>query len=255
MADYNFKLPRLYLDQTFSANEVAELGLPLDKQQSNYVGNVLRLKSGSQILVFNGRDGEYLAEIVEGEGSGRRKPLRLKLLEQTRLQTRKSDLRYLFAPLKQARQDYMVQKAVEMGVSALAPVRTDHTQVARVNDDRLRANAVEACEQCGVLTLPDIEPYRPLFKSPDFADVQRTIIFCDETSDTNNPFKALSAIERSTPLSVLIGPEGGFSENEKQTLFDHQQVVAIPLGPRILRADTAAVAALSAVQMICGDWS
>ncbi|MEN0087233.1 MAG: RsmE family RNA methyltransferase, partial [Pseudomonadota bacterium] len=206
------------------------------------------------------RDGEWLAQVRADTPEARRPKLSLVLMEQTRLQPQSVGpaLRYLFAPLKQARQDYMVQKAVEMGVTALCPVRTDRTQISRLNDDRLAANIREACEQCGVITLPDGDPLIAMLKARDIAyassDDAPALVFCDERAPVQDPTAALASIDRERSVSVLIGPEGGFSDAERQMLLSLPNAVPIAIGPRILRADTAAVAALSAVQMVWGDW-
>jgi 16S rRNA (uracil1498-N3)-methyltransferase len=174
---------------------------------------------------------------------------------QTRPQTPRPDLDYLFAPLKQARLDYMVEKAVEMGAGRLRPVVTRHTQVSRINPERIRANAIEAAEQCGILALPEIDAPAPL------ADVlgawakddgPRRLVFCDEDA-SGDPLAVLSALPPA-PLAVLVGPEGGFADDERTLLRSLPFVTAISLGPRILRADTAAVAALAVVQAVLGDW-
>jgi 16S rRNA (uracil1498-N3)-methyltransferase len=170
-----------------------------------------------------------------------------------RPQPRPGDLHFLFAPLKHARLDYLVQKAVEMGASHLQPVMTRHTQVARVNIDRMRANAIEAAEQCGILHVPTVGAAIGLEAA---MSVDRLLIFCDESAEVANPLDALAAVRpRQLPVSVLIGPEGGFADEERSMLAKLPNVVPIALGPRILRADTAAVAALALVQAIVGDWS
>jgi 16S rRNA (uracil1498-N3)-methyltransferase len=209
---------------------------------------VLRLKSGGRVLVFNGRDGEWSAALTVLKRSAA-----LVVGAKTREQTSPADLHYLFAPLKAARFDYMVQKAVEMGVSRLQPVLTRHSQVARVNTDRMRANAIEAAEQCGVLSLPDIEAPVALAHLLAQWDPARRLMFCDEDAEVTDPVAALGGLPRS-PLAVLIGPEGGFAEDERASLLKLPNVVRLSLGPRILRADTAAVAALTLVQALIGDW-
>jgi 16S rRNA (uracil1498-N3)-methyltransferase len=176
------------------------------------------------------------------------------MVEQTRPQHVPCDLHYLFAPLKHARLDYMVQKAVELGVSRLQPVTTRHTQAARVNIERMRANAIEAAEQCGILTIADVADATPLPKALDGLVAGRVLIFCDEDADTRDPVAALSHIPRGAPLAVLIGPEGGFADDERTLLLKQPNVVRLALGPRILRADTAAIAALTLVQAVVGDW-
>ena len=169
-------------------------------------------------------------------------------------QTAPADLHYLFAPLKSARLDYMVQKAVEMGVARLQPVITRHGQVARVNAERMRANAIEAAEQCGILSLPEIAAPVALPRLLAERDPARWLVFCDEDAEVANPAAALAAVRPHAPLAVLIGPEGGFAEDERAALLKLPNVVRLALGPRILRADTAAVAALTLVQAVLGDW-
>ena len=178
------------------------------------------------------------------------------LLVSERLQAQppKPTLQYLFAPLKQARLDYMVQKAVEMGVGKLTPVITEFTQVRTVNLNRMRANAVEAAEQCGILNIPDIDELQKLETVlANWAESHRQIIFCDESTNTTNPVDTLQSLNVEE-LAILIGPEGGFSPRERDLLASLPQVTPIGLGPRILRADTAAVAALAVVQALKGDW-
>lgn len=245
MPGYDFRSPRLYVDAPLQPG--AEVALAAG--QAHYLANVLRLQAGDRVLVFNGRDGEWSATL-----EGARRAVKLRLDAQTRRQTAAADLHYLFAPLKAARLDYMVQKAVEMGASRLQPVVTRHVQVARVNAERMRANAIEAAEQCGILALPEIAP--PIaFKSFIAArEPARVIVFCDEAAEVANPAQALSGVKPQTPLAVLIGPEGGFAEDERAALLELPNVVRLALGPRILRADTAAVAALAVVQTVLGDW-
>lgn len=244
MPGYDFRSPRLFVEAPL--RQGAEV--PLDAAQSHYLGTVLRLKSGGRILVFNGRDGEWEGILV----AAKRASL-VRVAGQTRVQSAAADMHYLFAPLKAARLDYMVQKAVEMGVSRLRPVLTRHGQVARVNGERMRANAIEAAEQCGILCLPEVD--EPVALSRLLAEWTgaRQLVFCDEGADTSDPIAALSGLPRS-PLAVLVGPEGGFAEDERASLLKLPNVVRLSLGPRILRADTAAVAALTLVQAVLGDW-
>ena len=250
MAHYDFRTTRLFVEQPLSAGA----SVALDKSQTNYLCNVLRLSPGDPVLVFNGREGEWRAAL---EKPGKRAAA-LALREQARPQDAPNDLHYLFAPLKQARLDYMIQKAVELGVSALQPVTTRHTQVARVNLERMRANAIEAAEQCGILNIPEIAAPAALPKLLDTFEADRLLVFCDEDADTRDPVAALSKAAQSAggrpPLAVLIGPEGGFAEDERAMLLRRRNVVRLALGPRILRADTAAVAALALVQAVLGDW-
>ncbi|HVY59932.1 MAG TPA: 16S rRNA (uracil(1498)-N(3))-methyltransferase [Xanthobacteraceae bacterium] len=248
MARYDFRTPRLYVDHPLRAG--AEIGL--DRSQSHYLTGVLRLKTGDSVLAFNGRDGEWRTRLTQ---EGRRGAL-LAAVEQTRTQAPPGDLHYCFAPLKRARLDYMAQKAVEMGASRLQPVLTRHTQAERINLDRLRANAIEAAEQCGILTLPEIgEPVGLPGWLAALAPA-RLLVFCDEEAPVADPVAALgsAAAGPGTPLALLVGPEGGFAEEERAMLLRHPRLVRLALGPRILRADTAAVAALALVQAVLGDW-
>jgi 16S rRNA (uracil1498-N3)-methyltransferase len=243
----DFASTRLFVDHELSAEAVVDL----DPRQANYLVNVLRMKDGDEVLVFNGSSGEWRARLNE-----QRRRWWLFVREQTRPQVARPDLQYLFAPLKHARLDYMVEKAVEMGVGRLSPVITRHTQVHRVNLDRMRANAIEAAEQCGILWLPAIDEPRPLAEVLSRWPVEegdRRLIFCNEGEAAQSPSAALSVLPRA-PLAVLIGPEGGFSDDERAELKALPFVTAISLGPRILRADTAAVAALAVVQAALGDW-
>jgi 16S rRNA (uracil1498-N3)-methyltransferase len=245
MPDYDFRSPRLYVSAPLAAGAV----VPLEAGQAHYLGNVLRLKAGAGVLVFNGRDGEWNAKL-----EGAKRVAALAVSAQTRPQTVAADLHYLFAPLKSARLDYMVQKAVEMGVSRLVPVMTRHGQVGRVNAERMRKNAIEAAEQCGVLALAEIAPPVALLRYLADRKPARHLVFCDEAAEIADPAAALGALKPGLPLAVLIGPEGGFAEEERAALLQQPNVVRIALGPRILRADTAAVAALALVQAVLGDW-
>jgi len=247
MARYDFRAPRLFVDAALAT----DARVPLDAAQINYLVNVLRLRQGEEVLVFNGRDGEWRGVLAT---AGR---MSLVVGAPTRSQTSASDLHYLFAPLKHARLDYMVQKAVEMGVSRLQPVLMRHGQIERVNLARMRANAVEAAEQCGVLNLPEIVEPIALTRLIAQWSATRLMVFCDEDADIADPIAALGAARdglRTPSLAVLVGPEGGFAPDERAALLALARVVRLSLGPRILRADTAAVAALALVQTVVGDW-
>jgi 16S rRNA (uracil1498-N3)-methyltransferase len=247
MPQHDFKSARLFVDAPLAAGET----VALERSQSNYLGNVLRLSAGDTILVFNGCDGEWQASIA-----GRKRPDSLTIVARTRPQDRLPDLTYVFAPLKHARLDYMVQKAVEMGASALQPVLTRFTQVGRVNSERMRANVIEAAEQCGILSLATVEEPLPLDRYLSQREPQRLLVFCDEAADTANPWQALQGgLAASSGIDVLIGPEGGFAEEERAILLRQPQTLRLSLGPRVLRADTAAVAALALVQAALGDWT
>jgi 16S rRNA (uracil1498-N3)-methyltransferase len=245
MPDIDFKSPRLFVD----APLVAGSAVPIDRDQGNYLGNVLRLTMGDRVRVFNGRDGEWQAVIA-----GRKRPDALEIQTLARPQTTLPDLVYAFAPLKHARLDYMAQKAVEMGASALQPVITRHTQVSRLNTDRMRANVIEAAEQCGILSLAAVHEPLPLDRWLSTRAPDRLLVFCDETSDVAGPVAALQGA-KAAGIDVLIGPEGGFSADEREMLKRQPAVLVLSLGPRILRADTAAVAALALVQAVLGDWT
>jgi 16S rRNA (uracil1498-N3)-methyltransferase len=244
----DFASTRVFLRAPLTPGAVVDL----DQKQANYLVNVLRLRENGEVLAFNGVDGEWRARLL----SAGRRQWRLEVGDRTRPQPPASDLHYLFAPLKQARQDYMIEKAVEMGAGRLRPVLTRHGQVSRVNRDRMTANAVEAAEQCGILSIPAIDDPVPLPALVDGwagREGERRIVFCDEAEAGVDPVAVLGAIP-AVPLAVLIGPEGGFADDERAMLRAAPFVTAISLGPRILRADTAAVAALALVQAVMGDW-
>lgn len=252
MALYDFNAPRLFVDAPLSEGE----RLPLDRAQANYLLNVLRLRTEDPILVFNGRDGEWKAALaIEG-----RKAADLVCLARTREQTAAPDLIYAFAPLKHARLDYMVQKAVEMGAGILQPVLTRRTQSTRVNLERMRSNAIEAAEQCGILCLPETRGEVGFDKFINGLERDRLLVFCDEDAPVANPVKALEKAlvpggNNPAKFAVIVGPEGGFVDQERALAAAHERCIRVSLGPRILRADTAAVAALAIVQSVLGDWT
>jgi 16S rRNA (uracil1498-N3)-methyltransferase len=247
MPQLDFRSPRLFVDAALAAGQT----VALERNQSNYLGNVLRLAAGETIRVFNGRDGEWQAAIA-----GRKRPDSLTILAQTRPQDRLPDLAYVFAPLKHARLDYMVQKAVEMGASSLQPVLTRFTQVSRVNSERMRANVIEAAEQCGILCIAGVAEPMPLDRYLSQRETQRLLVFCDEAADATSPLQALQGgLAAAHGIDVLIGPEGGFAEEERALLLRQPRILRLSLGPRILRADTAGVAALALVQAALGDWA
>lgn len=241
----NYRMQRLYVTDGLAAGRTIETS----REQSHYLANVLRMREGAELLVFNGRDGEWLARVAPAG----RKAVALSPVEQTRPQPPLPDLVYAFAPIKAGRLDYLVQKAVEMGAGTIRPAITQHTQMAKVGIERLRANAVEAAEQCGILAVPHVEEAVKFDALLSGWNPSRRLIFCDESVETDNPVPALKAIAE-TKLGLLVGPEGGFSEEERRQLRALPFVTAIPLGPRILRADTAAVAALAVIQATIGDW-
>lgn len=245
MPEFDFDAPRLFVNARLREGE----RIALERNQSNYLGNVLRLAAGDTILVFNGSDGEWRAQI-----EGRKRPDALVIVAQMRPQDRLPDIACVFAPLKHARLDYMVQKAVEMGASSLQPVLTQHTQVSRVNLERMRANVIEAAEQCGIISVAEVAEPIALDRFVATRDTARLLVFCDEASEVEAPVQALQAATAGAGIDVLIGPEGGFATDERELLLRQPNTLRLSLGPRILRADTAAVAALTLVQAALGDW-
>lgn len=241
----NYRLQRLFVPHDLGPGVLFDA----DRGQSHYLAHVLRMAEGAELLVFNGRDGEWLARIA----AVGRKAARLAVERQERPQPPAPDLVHAFAPLKAGRMDYLVQKAVEMGAGVLQPVLTRHTQVAKPPMEKMQANMIEAAEQCGVLSLPALRPPVGLERLLAAWERDRRLIFCDEDADADNPLPALRAVAE-TKVGLLVGPEGGFADDERRMLKALPFVTAIPLGPRILRADTAAVAALALVQATLGDW-
>ena len=245
MPVHDFNAERLFVDAPLRQGAAIECS----REQMNYLVNVLRLKAGDEILVFNGVDGEWLSRLAEVK----KRACLLEVVEQVREQVNGPDIDYLFAPLKRTRLDYMVQKAVEMGVGRLQPVLTQRTIADRVNLDRMRSNVIEAAEQCGILRIAEVcEPVKLTSALGDW-ETGRLLIYCDELAPLANPVEALRQLEPG-PLAVLIGPEGGFSPEERALLSGMEAARGISLGPRIMRADTAAVGALAVVQAVLGDW-
>lgn len=245
MAAYDFAAQRLFVEEPLAAGTQ----IVIEADRANYLLNVLRLRDGAAIIVFNGRDGEWRATLSQTT----RRTTVLQISDRTRTQTAGPDIDYCFAPLKHARLDYVVQKAVEMGARRLQPVITRRTQVSRVNRERMRANAIEAAEQCGILSVPEVIPELPLERFLANRDPSRLLILCDEDAPRADPLVALGAAPPATQYALLIGPEGGFDPRERETLLAQSGVVRISLGPRILRADTAGVAAMALLQAVRGD--
>ncbi len=239
--------PRLFVDAPLTiGGEVS-----LSKDQSHYLTSVMRMKDGDALAIFNGEDGEWRAKI---ELVSKKKAV-VHPKEQTRIQSYVPDIWLAFAPIKHGRIDFLVQKATELGVSALLPVRTKRTIVSRVNEERLYANAVEASEQSERIDIPKVAEYQTLDELISRWDKNRPLLFGDETMSADSANNVLGRIKPRTALGVLIGPEGGFSEDELKMLRALPYSHGITLGPRVLRADTAALAALTAVQMTVGDWN
>lgn len=246
MARYDFATHRLFVNDGL----VSGRPLPLAPEAFNYLAHVLRMPEGGKLLVFNGHDGEWRAEFrFSGKKAGLVVPLEL-----TRGQTMSGHLHLAFAPLKAARLDYMVQKAVEMGAASLTPVLTKRTQMRGLKHEKLLAHAIEAAEQCGVLSLPEIRAELTLGQFLANRSPKASLVFCDENAEIADPVAALRTANPEEAVIVLIGPEGGFESAEREMILNQQGVIRLSLGPRILRADTAAVAALAAVQIAIGDW-
>ncbi len=236
---------RLFVDQHLEAGaEVTLLG-----EQSHYLASVLRIAAGDPVHIFNGREGEFLAHVAQV----------LKRAVILRCETLRShakpppDIDYVFAPLKHTRLDYLVQKAVELGAKRLRPVITARTIAERVNLDRMRANVVEAAEQCNLVYVPEVLEPQTLNQVIRTWDNGRALIYCDEVAQRSDPIEALQAL--SLPAGILVGPEGGFTIEERSMLKALPYVTALSLGPRIMRADTAAVAILALAQAVLGDWN
>ena len=221
--------------------------MALDAAQAHYLSVVMRQRAGDMISVFNGQDGEWSARIVDaGKRGGTLEPL-----DQTAPQRNPPDLWLMFAPIKKARTDFIVEKAAEMGAARIMPVQTDYTNSERIRQDRLQAHAVEAAEQCGGTFVPQVCDLTHLSRLLDGWDSTRRILWCDEA--LAGPAETLAALPAG-PWAILIGPEGGFSDAERRRLTSFDAVSRISLGPRILRADTAAVAAMTLWQAALGDW-
>ncbi len=223
--------------------------LPLNEAQAHYLFGVMRESVGSRVLVFNGRDGEWLAEVVE---AGKRKGT-LTCFEPTRPQTALPDLWLLFALVKKARTDMIVEKAVELGAARILPVMTDYSNSERFRREKAEAHVREAAEQCGALHLPEVDEVTPLRRVLSDWPQDRRLLWADESAPAASPAAILEAAGAG-PWAILIGPEGGFSGEERAGLRAAPFVVSVSLGPRILRAETAAIAALTLWQAHLGDW-
>ncbi|MDD7972135.1 16S rRNA (uracil(1498)-N(3))-methyltransferase [Roseinatronobacter alkalisoli] len=234
---------RLFLEHALGQGQVIDLS----RDHAHYLFNVLRMTAGQRVAVFNGQHGEWQAEIV---ATGKRGGT-LRCLMQSAPQRMPPDLWLLFAPIKKARTDFIVEKAAELGAARILPVQTDFTNSERIRQDRLQAHSVEAAEQCGGTYVPEVAALQPLSRLLDSWDMSRALIFADEA--LNDP--STRPMLPPAPAAILIGPEGGFSPAERARLHKMGSVTPISLGPRILRADTAAVAALTLWQNVQGDWT
>lgn len=235
---------RLYLDHPLGAGQT----VPLSREHAHYLFGVMRQQVGAELLVFNGHAGEWLARVAEAGKRGGT----LEVLAQTRPQQDPPDLWLLFAPIKKTRTDFIVEKAAEMGAARIQPVQTAFTNSERIRQDRLQAHAVEAAEQCGGTFVPEVKSLEKLSQLLADWPAQRHLMFCDECLADGPDAGRLP--ELRGPWAILIGPEGGFSEAERARLHAMPNAHRVRLGPRILRADTAAVAALTLWQSRLGDW-
>lgn len=233
---------RLFVEHPLAAGQA----LPLSREQAHYLFGVMRLGVGDTLEVFNGADGGWRVEVAE---AGKRGGV-LVAQVQMRPQTMPPDLWLCFAPIKKARTDFIVEKAAEMGARVIQPVQTRFTNSERIRQDRLQAHAVEAAEQCGGTFVPEVRELLRLDRLLDAWPSERALMFCDE----GRVGEPVDASVLSAPAAILIGPEGGFSPEERARLNDLPQAAPVSLGPRILRADTAAVAALTLWQINAGDW-
>lgn len=238
--------PRLYVDTPLLSGAQFEAS----PDHTHYLLGVLRRNPGDPVIVFNGRDGEWSAHIAT---TGRRN-CTLSVTQALRAGATPPALTYYFAPLKRSRLDYVVQKATELGAGRIVPVITHHTNFERIKKERLRANIIEAVEQCGAVWLPELTDSIRLEAIFDDLPDDGRLIFCDESAEIGDPLAALTSI-KDGPVGVLVGPEGGFSVEERSFLNQSDRTIAISLGPRILRADTAGVAVLSLVQAVSGGWT
>ena len=233
--------PRLFIDQPLAEGAV----LTLDGAQANYLGNVMRLKPRDPVRLFDDKTGEWIAEVTETA----KRSITLRLTDKLRGREDVSDLWLLFAPIKKGPIDWLVEKATELGAARLQPVITQRTIVDRLNLDRLRANMIEAAEQCDRTALPVLsEPVKLPALLKDW-DAARALLFADETGGA-----PIADIAQAGPTAILIGPEGGFTPEERELIRATPGAVGISLGPRILRAETAAAAAISAWMSKAGDW-
>ncbi len=236
---------RLYSENKLATGQ----NLEISKEQAHYIGNVLRIKPGDELFIFNGKDGEFKAVYRDKQG--------IELKEQTIAPKPERRLSLLFAPVKFGKIDYLVQKATELGVTTLQPVQTSYTMVGRINYERMRANVIEAAEQTGRITVPEVEEITKLDKLLDGWDTSQKIIFCDESLGGKPIAEALAKLPKSDfGYAILVGPEGGFSKDEISMLREKKFVIPVTMGKRLLRAETAALAALAVFQASnLGDWN
>lgn len=236
----------------FTSSHLSIAGhIDLSKEQAHYLVNVMRKRDGDELMLFNGKDGEWLGYI----NSSSKKHCIVVLKEQAKEQACQPDIWLCFAPVKNAPITNIIRQATELGVSCLQPVITKHTVITRVNTDKFTANAIEAAEQSERLTVPEIAEPENLDKLLSAWDHDRKLILCDETGGGTPMVQALLKLDKDKKYAVLIGPEGGFSQSEFALLRNQPYIVPVGMGPRILRADTAAIVALAGVFSILGDWN
>ena len=236
----NYTLPRLYLDEKLVANAP----ISLSREHTNYLGKVLRKREGDRVRVFNARDGEWAAAV----GAVGKRSLELNVVEKLRDPVQVPDIRLLFSPVRKHRNAFIIEKATELGIRTLQPVRTARTQFGTINLDRARAQIIEAAEQTERMDLPAMADVKDLAILP----LDRPVLFADEAGDAHPALEVIRNL--SAPLDILIGPEGGFDPVERERLRGLTNVNPVTLGPRILRADTAALSLVTLVQAIIGDW-
>ena len=241
---------RLFVEAALAAGTTIDL----PKEKAHFLKNVLRMESGGLVALFNGRDGEWTGRIENLTRSN----VTIVLEEQSRVQTPMPDVWLVFAPIKRARIDFVAEKATELGIGQIRPVITRRTIVSRVKTDRLKANALEASEQCERLDIPEVFEPQSLDSLLDQWPEGRRLLWCDEGASGGPIAQALAALDddaKSAPWAILIGPEGGFDDDERARLIEFPDALAVTLGPRLLRADTAAAAALAIWQAWVGDWN
>jgi 16S rRNA (uracil1498-N3)-methyltransferase len=243
--------PRLFLDKKLSTGEL----YPLSVEHSHYLTTVLRASEGDSLRIFNGYDGEWRG-MIASTAKGKKKGVELKIIDQLREQSHEPDLWLCCAPIKRAHFDFMIMKATELGAHVIQPILTSRTQIRESNAERLRSIAIEAAEQSERLSIPEIKQALPLDRLITQWPKQRVVLLCAEFGDAQPVAQALSgALARARPsAAIFTGPEGGFTKEEMESIRSLPEVLPIRLGPRILRADTAAIAAMSCWQALCGDW-
>ncbi|MCG8493455.1 MAG: 16S rRNA (uracil(1498)-N(3))-methyltransferase [Sneathiellales bacterium] len=237
---------RLYVTSDLKADQ----GVFLDRSQAHYVGNVMRRQVGDPVILFNGRNGEWSGEFQEIKKNA----ALVHVMELLREQKAEPDLRLYFSPLKKTQTSLVIQKATELGVSEIYPVLTSRTNAEKIRLDKMELQALEASEQCERLTIPVIHKPMKLDQVLTGLEADRTLVFCNERSDEGNTIKALQPFIGSTKVAILIGPEGGFSKEEADKIASLENCVPVTLGPRVLRAETAAISVITLVQSVLGDW-